>query len=242
MTSTDDRPPAPRIGAATDRPGPAEPYRPAPDAPVDGKGGRRWNLLAVVSLGAAGLSLGAPLLAGTEAAARLEGPFVGGAALAALLAVGLFGIVAAVCGALGWRRSRRGRRAARLAVAGQVLALVTMGHVALLGRPLFGTEVVPAGRLEAGDCFRRPAAADGAAVLREVSCAGPHDGWVYAEVSLAGADYPGHERLSLQAEGQCGDAREARGMEHAAAGSTVPTEGGWQAGLRVALCYVDRHR
>ncbi|MET8772172.1 DUF4190 domain-containing protein [Streptomyces sp. NPDC004658] len=163
--------------------------------------------------------------------------------------------VGLVLGLAGLRRIRRtGERGTGLAVGGAVLSgvglvlwallLATGGAAALWhgfqdgargGRPL---------SLSEGECFDAPGGALSGDTydVAKVSCAGAHDGEVFATVTLPGGSYPGDDAVGDTADERCWSLRDSYAMDGWAVPPDVdvyyltPTEDSWAAGDREITC------
>ncbi|MFI8191008.1 DUF4190 domain-containing protein [Streptomyces sp. NPDC085946] len=185
-------------------------------------------------------------------------PALNGLAIAALVlgvlcflpAVGL------VLGLVALRQiKRRGERGRGMAVAGSVLSsvgLVLWAVTLSTGAASDfweGFKGAAAGEgtayaLARGDCFDSPTGAlEGETYdVEEVPCAGRHDGEVFAVVELPSGDYPGDDRLTDRADGECSTLADRYAMDAWAVPEDVdvyylvPSRESWRFGDREITC------
>lgn len=97
--------------------------------------------------------------------------------------------------------------------------------------------------LGVGDCLGVDGSSGATATVPVVECSQPHDSEAYAEIELAGDDFPGATSITQQAESGCSSAftdfvgipYDDSGLDYA---YYFPTEGSWAAGDRRILCVI----
>ncbi|MBM7087396.1 DUF4190 domain-containing protein [Streptomyces sp. NPDC012461] len=240
--------------------GPQQPYDPADPAPGPGGEAPAPDPFAPPATAAPPDGTGpapAPPYGGLHGARPPA--VVNGAAIVAF-AFGLLCFVPLVGLVLGlfalWRIRRRGERGRGLAIAGCALSsvglalwsvLLTTGAAAEAWSSFRdGLRSVGAPALRSGDCFMAPEGMQAwAAWSREsepVSCAGEHDGEIFARVRLPDGRYPGTEALMTSAHHECHAHRRAYVVDpwtvpaNTDVYSVTPTEESWDLGDREILC------
>ncbi|MFF8725183.1 DUF4190 domain-containing protein [Streptomyces sp. NPDC015171] len=149
---------------------------------------------------------------------------------------------------------RRGERGKGLAVGGAVLSGVGLALWALLFATGGAADVWHGFKegarggatlsLAEGECFDTPGGALGGETydVDKVSCAGPHDGEVFASFRLPGGTYPGDGTVGDAADDRCWGLQDGYAMDGWAVPGDVdvyyltPTEESWGAGDREVTC------
>ncbi|WP_258056255.1 DUF4190 domain-containing protein [Streptomyces sp. Ru62] len=163
--------------------------------------------------------------------------------------------VGLVLGLAGLRQiRRRGERGTGLAVGGAVLSgvglvlwgvlLATGGASALWHGFEDGARGGRTLALAEGECFDTPGGALSGDTydVDKVSCAGAHDGEVFATVTLPGGSYPGDDAVADTADERCWSLQDGYAMDGWAVPRDVdvyfltPTEDSWAAGDREITC------
>ncbi|WP_406495315.1 DUF4190 domain-containing protein [Streptomyces sp. NBC_01604] len=204
------------------------PYGPYPQAPYQGwgQGYSPYNQPAPVN----GLAIAALVLG----------------VLCCLPAVGL------VLGLIALRQiKKRGERGKAMAIIGSVLSSLGLAlwvlALATNGMSEFWDGFKDAASSTSspakGECFDSPTGLEGSTYdLDEVSCAGAHDGEVFAVVVLPGGDFPGDASVTATAEDKCYALRSAYAMDAWAVPDdvdvyyVVPSAESWDLGDREITC------
>ncbi|MEU6671639.1 DUF4190 domain-containing protein [Streptomyces sp. NPDC046727] len=149
---------------------------------------------------------------------------------------------------------RRGERGTGLAVGGSVLSGVGLVLWVLLVATGGASELWEGFKegardgatisLAEGECFDAPGGGLSGVThdVDKVSCAGAHDGEVFASFRLPGGAYPGHGSVTETADERCWGLQDGYAMDGWAVPQDVdvyyltPTEGSWAAGDREVTC------
>ncbi|GHG95844.1 DUF4190 domain-containing protein [Streptomyces lanatus] len=151
---------------------------------------------------------------------------------------------------------RKGERGKGMAVAGSILSTVglvlwtlalTTGSAADFWDGFKGaaTGEGTAFALDKGNCFDSPTGnLEGEAYdIDEVPCSGPHDGEVFAVVTLPGGAYPGDEEVTRNADDKCYALQDGYAMDTWAVPDDVdvyyfiPSRQSWRLGDREITCF-----
>ncbi|MGW0333852.1 DUF4190 domain-containing protein [Streptomyces sp. NPDC003011] len=146
---------------------------------------------------------------------------------------------------------RKGERGRSMAITGSVLSSVGLAlWVVLLATgglsavwEGFKEGARDNGSLTRGECFDAPGGLEGSLYdLDEVSCAGEHDGEVFAVVRLPGGRFPGDDEVTATAEDECHALRSSYAMDAWAVPEGVdvyyilPSAESWGYGDREIIC------